>query len=366
VCKSQALTRTADHAVMFSPGLLVQVQEVLGIQFKVGSFGGGGAGGSSIASETAELAQHLAAVVSQYVRASLGHLAPAPAVADTDAGAVPDDVDGNADLAASSASTSTSASTAAATGTNITSSTSGSGIQQPVADADLIFTAALVLLVMLEQALRGSFARNMTDGQSRRQQLMLSEQERRQREEMEKKRHASEAHRIQVELKEKADRDVEHKARVMAIRACVTSKPYNDGLIDLSLYILHLLGSQPPSDDSLKLDKHCLKGWLVKQGGFHKNWNKRWFVLSLRHLSLSYYSGDDEKSEKGALALSAFSEVMELKAPPLAQFPSAQYPFVVVTHRRTLKCRASSEVQRRIWVAICRLCNPNEEFNGRA
>ena len=103
---------------------------------------------------------------------------------------------------------------------------------------------------------------------------------------------------------------------------------------------------------SLKLGSLILfpkEEWLHKQGHFVKNWQKRYFSLSLLDKKLFYYADDSKKNCKGEYLIDACSTVMVKEDDP-------QHPFLLILHAKskgadeTLLMSAPDKHSRDLWV----------------
>lgn len=97
-------------------------------------------------------------------------------------------------------------------------------------------------------------------------------------------------------------------------------------------------------------------GWLYKQGQKVKNWKKRWFVL--KDNKLTYYSGKNEKTPKGSIALSlavpkdgAHEAGTSIKG---LSDHTYTYTFEIVVTGRVYYIAATSEMETKEWISAIR------------
>mmetsp|Transcript_52808 Transcript_52808/g.146612 ORF Transcript_52808/g.146612 Transcript_52808/m.146612 type:complete len:171 (+) Transcript_52808:581-1093(+) len=116
-------------------------------------------------------------------------------------------------------------------------------------------------------------------------------------------------------------------------------------------------------DDEGNLFTDPLKeGWMRKQGGIHKGWSKRWFILSGQPSTLFYFQNENDIDPKGFFPLENVEasrserdeKQIELRPKMGGFLKSAKYEnsgLVTGNHKKCiLKCPNSDEAQR--WVEL--------------
>jgi len=99
-------------------------------------------------------------------------------------------------------------------------------------------------------------------------------------------------------------------------------------------------------EDLAPVDK---EGFLTKQGGGHKSWNKRWFVLKDGHLF--YFKNKNRTAPlKGMVKLQANSVVRELNN------HKKKFVFEVTVMGRVFLIRGNDEKTRQEWVDALNQC----------
>ena len=85
-------------------------------------------------------------------------------------------------------------------------------------------------------------------------------------------------------------------------------------------------------------------GWMIKQGGFIKNWKRRWFVLS--NTTLKYFKNATNTSPLGVISLSNVS------AEPVDAIDSPEHYYFKIQPRagRTYYLAVQSDGERQEWV----------------
>ena len=91
-------------------------------------------------------------------------------------------------------------------------------------------------------------------------------------------------------------------------------------------------------------DEVIMEGALNKQGGYsRRNWNIRWFVLTLR--GLTYYKSAEKKVQKGFIP---WSEILDF--PVAVKRLKRQYCFALTTQHRTFLMEAVDIAERDKWL----------------
>ena len=92
----------------------------------------------------------------------------------------------------------------------------------------------------------------------------------------------------------------------------------------------------------------ALQGYMSKQGGFVKNWKRRYFVLSLKDQRLYYFTDENKKEIKGFIDLPHARVVSSDSKGKFALRGSSH--FEVVTAGRTFHIEAPSTALRTAWM----------------
>eukprot|EP00732_Lithocolla_globosa_P001443 Lithocolla_globosa_v1_NODE_721_length_3385_cov_11.766967.p1 type:complete len:874 gc:universal NODE_721_length_3385_cov_11.766967:713-3334(+) len=91
------------------------------------------------------------------------------------------------------------------------------------------------------------------------------------------------------------------------------------------------------------------KGFLIKQGGRIKTWNRRWFVLDSQ--KLTYF-----KTEKEDIALGV---IMLTKSEGVLEDTDKKHTFMIVTQQRTYKLVAANRHEMAEWIAAVKNVRQN-------
>jgi hypothetical protein len=105
---------------------------------------------------------------------------------------------------------------------------------------------------------------------------------------------------------------------------------------------------------SLKLGsiiKFPKEGWLHKQGHFMKNWQKRYFSLSLHEKKLFYYTDESKQTCKGEYRIDSCSTIAVKDDSVNSQY---SYLFILHANRKgveeALLMSASDKESRYLWI----------------
>ena len=108
-----------------------------------------------------------------------------------------------------------------------------------------------------------------------------------------------------------------------------------------------LRGSAPPGYPL----QHNPSGFMLKKGGFRKNWNRRWWVLDAGSAELAYYDDEDRGDRKGAINLYNASEVRTSTFESAKKVAKSR-EMELVTSDRTWRMRAESKEELEAWTEL--------------
>lgn len=95
------------------------------------------------------------------------------------------------------------------------------------------------------------------------------------------------------------------------------------------------------------MSTHITKGWLTKQGGFVKNWKRRFFVLENNRLS--YYDKEDLKKKRGTIDLDAAYSIC---LAPETKKPNSFK--IIIPNQRTFFITSDSKEDMDAWMKTIR------------
>ncbi|XP_053528754.1 pleckstrin homology-like domain family B member 1 isoform X3 [Artibeus jamaicensis] len=198
---------------------------------------------------------------------------------------------------------------------------------------------------MLKEAhLKKSRLMESKEMELRRQAL---EEERRQREQVERRLQSESTRRQQLVEKEVKMREKQFSQA----RPLTRYLPVRKEDFDLKT---HIESSGHGVDTCLHvvLSSKVCRGYLVKMGGKIKSWKKRWFVFDRLKRTLSYYVDKHETKLKGVIYFQAIEEVYYDHLRSAAKSPNPALTFCVKTHDRLYYMVAPSAEAMRIWMDV--------------